>query len=81
MKRKVVRENQNTRIKSLKSRLREEKRSIVDLKALREVQNQFDCLMEQMMSAKLLLAGLAIGADDISTDSSVDITGQQYVDE
>jgi CelD/BcsL family acetyltransferase involved in cellulose biosynthesis len=76
MKRKLVRENQITRIRSQKRRLQEGKRSFVDLKELREVQNQFDCLIEQMMSAKLLLASLAIGYDDVSVDSDVQ-TGQE----
>jgi hypothetical protein len=69
MKRKLVRENQITRIGSQKRRLQEGERSFVDLKELNEVQNQFDSLIEQMMSAKLLLAGLAIGYDDVSVDS------------
>jgi hypothetical protein len=79
MKRVVVREKQgNARIKSLKNRFREGKRSEVDLEALKEVQKQFDCLMEQMMSAKVLLAGLAIGANEVSVDSDVDITSQEH---
>jgi hypothetical protein len=78
MKRVVVREKQgNARIKSLRQRLQEGKRSEVDLEALKEVQKQFDCLIEQMMSAKVLLAGLAIGSNEVSVDSDVDITSQK----
>jgi hypothetical protein len=78
MKRVLARDKQgNARIKSLKQRLQEEKRSEVDLEALKEVQKQFDCLIEQMMSAKVLLAGLAIGANEVSVDSDVDITSQE----
>jgi hypothetical protein len=79
MKRMLAREKQgDARIKSLKNRFREGKRSEVDLEALKEVQKQFDCLIEQMMSAKVLLAGLAIGANEVSVDSDVDITSQEH---
>jgi hypothetical protein len=79
MKRVLVREKKGmAKIESLKNRLQEEKRSEVDLEALKEVQKQFDCLIEQMMSAKVLLAGLAIGANEVSVDSDVDITSQEH---
>jgi Tfp pilus assembly protein PilO len=74
MKRVLIRKNQSTRTGSLKRRFQEKEISMVDLEALRDVQNQFDCLIEQMMSSKLLLGGLAIGVDDVSMDSDVEIT-------
>jgi hypothetical protein len=47
MKRMLVREKQGSaRINSLKKRFREEGRTEVDLKALRDVQNQFDYLIQ-----------------------------------
>jgi hypothetical protein len=74
MKRVLVREKQGSaRVKSLRNRLREGGRTEVDLKSLREVQQQFDCLIDQMMSAKVLLAGLAIGMDHISVDSETEM--------
>jgi hypothetical protein len=82
MKRLLVKEKQESkgsiRKNSLEKRLREEERTDIDLKALQEVQKQFDGLIERMMSAKVLLAGLAIGANDVSVDSDVDITSQEY---
>jgi hypothetical protein len=77
MKRVLVRkEKVRERLETLKKqkRLRESGRTEVDLKALREVQEQFDGLIDQMMSAKVLLAGLAIGMDHISVDSDTEIT-------
>jgi hypothetical protein len=50
--------------------LREMKISEFDLEALREVQGQFDSLIEQMTDAKLLLAGFAVGFDEMSVDRS-----------
>jgi hypothetical protein len=70
MKRKLVKESINTRIKSLRKPLREGKRSAVDLKALKEVQNQIDNLIGQMTNTKLLLAELAIGADEAWAENS-----------
>jgi DNA invertase Pin-like site-specific DNA recombinase len=64
MKRKLIREKQKSRINSLKKRFREGGRTEVDLEALREVQSQFDALIKDMASAKLLLASLTIGYDE-----------------
>jgi hypothetical protein len=50
--------------------LREMKLSETDIEALRDVQSQFDSLIEQMIQAKLLLAGIAVGADEVWTESS-----------
>jgi hypothetical protein len=50
-------------------RLREEEVSSSNIEALRDVQDQFDSLVEQMMDAKLLLAGLAIGFDEMSVEN------------
>jgi hypothetical protein len=76
MKRILVREKQGSkgieRVNSLKKRFREGGRTEVDLKALREVQDQFDALIQDMTSAKLLLAGLAIGANEISYNGDVE---------
>jgi hypothetical protein len=70
MKRVLVRKKEGiTKVEALKKRLREGGRTEVDLKALREVQDQFDCLIKDMTSAKLLLAGLAIGANEVSYDN------------
>jgi hypothetical protein len=74
MKRVLIREKQvNARIKSLKKRFREGGRTEVDLKALQEVQDQFDNLIKDMTSAKLLLAGLAIGANEVSSEEVEEI--------
>jgi hypothetical protein len=71
MKRVLVREKKGTaRVEALKKRFREGGRTEVDLKALREVQDQFDTLIQDMASAKLLLAGLAIGANGVSYDGT-----------
>jgi hypothetical protein len=64
MKRKLIKEKHEKRINYLKKRFREEKRTEVDLEALREVQDQFDTLIKDMESDKLLLASLAIGYDE-----------------
>jgi hypothetical protein len=55
-------------------RLRESGRTEVDLKALREVQEQFDRLIKDMTSAKVLLAGLAIGANEVSYENQEKIS-------
>jgi hypothetical protein len=76
MKRILVREKQESkgsaRINAMKKRLREGGRTEIDLKALREVQDQFDALIQDMTSAKLLLAGLAIGANEVSYNGDVE---------
>jgi hypothetical protein len=73
MKRILVRiEKTRERLEALKKqkRLREGGRTEIDLKALREVQDQFDALINDMTSAKLMLASLAIGYDDISSSNT-----------
>jgi hypothetical protein len=62
MKRSLIpiRNKQN----KLTRRFREGERTTTDLQALREVQDQFDSLIERMLEAKLMLAGLAIGGDE-----------------
>jgi hypothetical protein len=80
MKRILVRkekEREDVRLEALKKRIQESKRrrlresgrTEVDLKALREVQEQFDRLIKDMTSAKVLLAGLAIGVNEVSYDN------------
>jgi hypothetical protein len=54
----------NTKICSPRKPLREEERSTIDIQALQKVQEQFDGLIKEMMTAKVLLAGLEIGGDD-----------------
>jgi hypothetical protein len=58
-----IRENRN---KSAR-RIRESKISTADREALSEVQGQFDTLIAQILDAKILLAGLAIGGDNVHT--------------
>jgi ADP-dependent phosphofructokinase/glucokinase len=91
MKRKLVKENLNTRLNSLRKQLREGNglvvglnkkidalrklfregnRSTVDLKALKDVQSQFDNLIGLMTNTKLLLAELAIGGDEVWAENS-----------
>jgi hypothetical protein len=70
MKRKLVRENLNTRISSLRKSLREGNRSAVDLRALKDVQSQIDNLIRLMTNTKLLLAELAIGGDEVWAENS-----------
>jgi hypothetical protein len=62
-----IRESQN----KSERRIRESKISIVDRRALREVQTQFDALITQMLDAKILLAGLAIGGDNVRTNTNI----------
>jgi hypothetical protein len=62
-----IRESQN----EPERRIRESKISMVDRRALREVQNQFDALITQMLDAKILLAGLAIGGDNVRTNTNI----------
>jgi hypothetical protein len=52
-------------------RIRESKISTADREALSEVQGQFDALVTQMPDAKILLAGLAIGGDDVRTHTDI----------
>jgi hypothetical protein len=54
----------NTKINSSKKHLREEERSAIDLQALQKIKEQFDGLIKEMLKAKVLLVGLAIGGDD-----------------
>jgi hypothetical protein len=46
--------------------------STLDLQALHDVQNQLDSLIEEMMNAKLTLAGLAVGGNNIDTYSVIE---------
>ena len=39
--------------------------STVDPQALKDVQSQLDVLVEQLIQAKIMLAGFAIGADKV----------------
>jgi hypothetical protein len=59
----------NKRLIFLGKSLREGTRSEMDLMALHDVQTQIDSLIEELMTAKLTLAGLSIGADDVSANS------------
>jgi hypothetical protein len=70
MKRKLVKENLNTRINSPRKSLREGDRSAVDLKALKDVQASFDNLIGLMTNTKLLLAELSIGGDEVWAENS-----------
>jgi hypothetical protein len=54
----------NKKINSQRKPLREEERSVIDLQALQGVQKQFDGLIKEMLTAKILLAGLETGSDD-----------------
>jgi hypothetical protein len=68
--RKLVREGNrlaaglNKKINSPGKLFREGERSAIDIQALQKVQEQFDSLIKEMTTAKLLLSGLEIGADD-----------------
>ncbi|MDR1139207.1 MAG: hypothetical protein LBK93_01115 [Rickettsiales bacterium] len=75
-KRKIIRirERKNNSIK----RFREEERSTLDLQALRDVQNQLDSLIEEMMNAKMTLVGLAIGADEVEAYSNASHSHEEY---
>jgi hypothetical protein len=70
MKRKLVKEDLNARLNSLRKQLREGNRSAVDLRALKEVQGQIDNLIGLMTNTKLLLAELAIGGDEVWAENS-----------
>jgi hypothetical protein len=54
----------NTKINSSRKPLREGERSILELQALQKIQEQFDSLIKEMLTAKVLLGGLEIGGDD-----------------
>jgi hypothetical protein len=54
----------NKKINSSRKLLREGERSAIDIQALQKVQEQFDGLIKEMLTAKVLLAGLEIGGDD-----------------
>jgi hypothetical protein len=71
MKRKLMKENLNTRISSLRKSLREGNRSAADLKALKDVQSQIDNLTGLMTNTKLLLAELSIGGDEVWAENSI----------
>jgi hypothetical protein len=62
-----VRENQN----EPERRIRESKTSTADRRALREAQTRFDALVAQMPDAKILLAGLATGGDNVQTSTNI----------
>jgi hypothetical protein len=51
--------------------IRESKISTADQEALSEVQGQLDTLIAQMLDAKILLAGLAIGGNDVQTNTNI----------
>jgi hypothetical protein len=55
----------NKKINSSRRPLREEERSVLDLQALQKVQEQFDSLIKEMLTAKVLLAGIGTGSDDV----------------
>jgi hypothetical protein len=55
----------NKRINSSRRPLREEERSMIDLQALEKVQEQFDSLIKEMLTAKISLAGIGVGSDDV----------------
>jgi hypothetical protein len=61
---RVLRKIRETRSGGKKP-LREMKLSGSDVEALRDVQSQFDSLIEQMMDAKLLVAGISVGSDEV----------------
>jgi hypothetical protein len=75
MKRKLIpiREKQGKAAK----RFREGERSAIDLQALQKIQDQFDALIENMMDAKLLLAGLAIGGNEVWTDTTIQDSSEE----
>jgi hypothetical protein len=69
-----IREKKNNPVK----RFREEERSTMDIQALNDVQNQLDSLIEEMMNAKLTLAGLAIGADEVEACSNANHSHEEH---
>jgi hypothetical protein len=63
-----IRERKSNPVK----RFREEERSTMDIQALQDVQNQLDGFIEEMIHAKLILAGLAVGGNNIDTYSVIE---------
>ena len=70
----------NSRIKNFWRRrcLREEGASAVDLQALNDVQTQLDVLVEQLVQAKIMLAGFAIGAKEVFVDDYHSHSSEEY---
>jgi CHASE3 domain sensor protein len=54
----------NKNITSQRKPLWEGERSTIDIQALQKAQEQFDGFIKEMLTAKVLLAGLEIGGDD-----------------
>jgi hypothetical protein len=54
-------------------RIRESKIPAPGREALSEVQGQFDPLVAQIIDAKILLAGLATGGDDVRTNTGITV--------
>jgi hypothetical protein len=52
-------------------RIRESKIPAPGREALSEVQGQFDTIVAQIIDAKILLAGLATGGDDVRTNTGI----------
>jgi hypothetical protein len=69
-----IRERKNNSVKHF----REEERSTMDIQALKDVQSQLDSLIEEMMNAKLTLAGLALGADEVEAYSHASHSHEEY---
>jgi Mg2+ and Co2+ transporter CorA len=65
------------RINFLRKSLREGERSETDLEALHDVQTQVDSLIEELISTKAILAGLAIGGDDVYADYNARVSRQR----
>jgi hypothetical protein len=74
MKRRLVRVKESrdraAGFRRRRGTLREEGRSVIDLQALEDVQYQADSLTGQMMAAKTMLAGLAVGSDEVDVSMS-----------
>ena len=51
--------------------------STVDLQALKDVQSQLDVLVEQLIQAKIMLAGFAIGANEIWTHYNISNSSEE----
>jgi phosphomevalonate kinase len=66
----------NKKINSSRRHLREEERSIIDIQALQKVQEQFDSLIKEMLTTKVLLAGFEIGGDDAYYEEYETETGE-----
>jgi hypothetical protein len=69
-----IRERTNIITKFLIRYLREEERSERDIESLKDIQTQINSLIEQLMDAKVVLAGFSIGAKDVFIDRSVEET-------